>query len=81
MADRSTPTATATVSANGSNQKTTAKAAARKTARTKEPPAKTMAGKTVKTRVAAVEKPRRAKLGDVTGSQAVRTRLHQKAKD
>ena len=69
MADRSTPTATAPVSANGSNQKTTAKAAARKTAKTKEPPAKTMTGKTVKTRVAAVEKPRRAKLGDVTGSQ------------
>ncbi|MDO9252811.1 MAG: polyphosphate kinase 2 [Hydrogenophaga sp.] len=69
MADRSTPTTTAPVSANGTNQKTTAIAAARKTAKTKEPSAKTVAGKTVKTRVAAVEKPRRAKLGDVTGSQ------------
>ena len=69
MADRSTPTATAPVSANGSGHKPAAKPAARKTAKTKEPPAKTMTGKTVKTRVAAVEKPRRAKLGDVTGSQ------------
>ena len=72
MADRSTPTTTAPVSANGTNQKTTAIAAARKTAKTKEPSAKTVAGKTVKTRVAAVEKPRRAKLGDVTGSQQPR---------
>jgi len=69
MTDRSPPAATAPVSINGSGQKSTAKAAARKTTKNPALPAKAVATKTVKTRRVAAEKPRRAKLGDVTGSQ------------